>query len=346
MTSPDGTTGYIPRDSVAAAMQSGFKPTPSQVKQPGFFSTLADSLGVGPKSIQAAQEDQQAHPIRSAVEKYVPGAQLMPFARGAANQVSDTAGELWQAGKSLINGNPPEAALHGINSIPLVGRNIVQAGENLPPIQNGSYGDYLNETLKSPNAWGTAVGTAAQVAPLVLGAVDKADPGRPVIPNPPNPIPSKASAVAKFESLNQNLSNTPVTINAAAAPLQRATEIGVRGSTLPKAVNDILTRSQSAVPMTFPEARDYQMSLSDLSASDKLAMNNRMRGAVAQLNKGLFSDMRDTAETQGLGADYESAMKEYRQQAQIKQVLTYLGKAAIGTAGAGTLYELLKAAQK
>jgi hypothetical protein len=98
--------------------------------------------------------------------------------------------------------------------------------------------------------------------------------------------------------------------------------------------------------MSFPEARDYQGSLSDLSASDKLAMNGRMSGAVSQLNKGLYGDIQAAADQGGRGQDYANAMKEYRQASQMRQVLKTLGKATVGSAGLGGLYALIKESQR
>ncbi len=156
-------------------------------------------------------------------------------------------------------------------------------------------------------------------------------------------VPSTAYAGKLFNELNTALADTPVPLKSALQPLQRATEIGGRGSTLPKAVSDLLARSESPLgtDMSFPEARDYQGALSDLSASDKLAMNGRMRGGVAQLGKGLYSDIHAAASTapdiNGLGSGgdvYAQAMKEFRQASQLKDLLAKSSKYAIG-AGAG-----------
>lgn len=150
-------------------------------------------------------------------------------------------------------------------------------------------------------------------------------------------IPSKARAGKAFEELNQKLANQPVNLNETLKPLQRATEIGARGGTLPKSISDLLTRSQAIEPMTFPEARDYQGSLSDLSSSDKMALSGRMSGGLKQINKGLFTDIQNAANTAGLGEDYANAMKQYRQAAQLRNAGRVAGKvaggAALGAAG-------------
>ena len=158
-------------------------------------------------------------------------------------------------------------------------------------------------------------------------------------------IPSRARAGDMFESLNTQLANHPAPLNAALKPLQRITEIGERGSVLPPAVNKLLVRSQAIEPMTFPEARDYQASLSDLSRSDKLAMNGRVRGALSQLNKGLYQDLRDSASQAGQGDVFDSAMRQYRQASRInntaKNVAKYGAAAAIGGGALNKLQNLI-----
>ena len=69
-------------------------------------------------------------------------------------------------------------------------------------------------------------------------------------------LPSRARAGQTFESLNRDLAEQPVTLKHTVAPLQRVTEIGERGSSLPTPVTKLLQRSQAIEPMTFPEARD------------------------------------------------------------------------------------------
>jgi hypothetical protein len=66
--------------------------------------------------------------------------------------------------------------------------------EEAPPTTPGQ--SYMSQVLSAatPGNVGTALGTAAQIAPAVLGAADMAAPGRPIIPNPPNPLPAIRTA--------------------------------------------------------------------------------------------------------------------------------------------------------
>ena len=155
-------------------------------------------------------------------------------------------------------------------------------------------------------------------------------------------IPSTARAGQTFESLNRDLANTPVPLNATLKPLQRITEIGERGSSLPTAVSKLLQRSQGIADMTFPEARDFQSSLSDLSATDKMSMGGRVSGSLKQLSKALYSDIQDAAESAGRGDDYAQAMKEYRQASGLKDTAKAAGKLALKGAGMYGGYTALK----
>jgi hypothetical protein len=152
-------------------------------------------------------------------------------------------------------------------------------------------------------------------------------------------IPSASHAGKIFESLGEELANHSVPLTESTLkPLQRATELGARGGTLPKPVSDLLTRSQGLEPMSYPEIRDYQSNLSDLSRDAQGSMNGKMMGQIGQLKSGLFNDIYNSAAEVGRGDDYAQAMKEFRQASQLKSAAKKVGKAAVaGAAGAAGL---------
>lgn len=311
---------------------TGERSSSTTPQQGGFFENALPRSIMHP--IQSAQEDQQqrqAHPIRSMFEDV--GGPAVSAAEGIYGGAKRSGGELLDAGKSLFSGNPAEATAHAITAIPFAGPAIRNAAEKPDVGGTGSYLGDLKSTIKSPSAMGTLTSAAAQIAPMALGMADTAAPSRSLL----GQVPTRARAGAMFESLNKDLAQQPVKLKAAVDPLQRVTEIGARGSSLPKAASDLLTRSQSPIDMTFPEARDYQSSLSDLSNSDKLSMNGRMRGGVAQLGKGLYGDIRDAAEGAGRGADYDKAMRDYRNASAIRNGLKAAGKYAVPAAVGGGL---------
>lgn len=327
-------------------MPAGWSIPPAQITQaPSSWIQTAGENAL-PRSIMhpilSGQEDQQqrqAHPVRSMLESYPPVAAAEGLYGGAKRSL----GEIGQGIKNMTGtwteeANPAEAASHFIKAIPIAGPAIANAADKPDVGGTGSYLGDLKSTLSSPSAMGTLAGAAAQIAPFVAGGADMAAPNRSLV----GQIPTRARAGAMFDSLNKDLAQQPVTLKNAAQPLQRATEIGVRGSALPKAVGDLLTRSQSPIDMTFPEARDYQGSLSDLSMSDRLAMNGRMRGAVKQLNKNFFSDIQDAAGQAGRGEDYAKAMNDYRNASRLRNAAKIAIPAAAVAAGGGKIARYLR----
>ena len=100
-------------------------------------------------------------------------------------QGKQTFGEIGQGINELRQGNPATAAVHAIGAVPLVGPALNKMAAEAPPTTPGQ--SYMSQVASdaTPGNVGTALGTAAQVAPMVLGAVDKLAPNRPVVPNPP-----------------------------------------------------------------------------------------------------------------------------------------------------------------
>jgi len=285
--------------------------SPDQPKPENFLHSLGSSLGLTPEQLQAQAQERMDHTIASGLKSLLGPAE--PMIEGAVAGAKRIGGEIGKGNQSAKEGNVAGLAQHAITALPFVGPALDKGADQY------AEGNYAGEA-------GTLLGGAAQAAPLAEGAVNG---------GLTDMVPSRARAGASFESLNQDLAQHPVPLNATLKPLQRVTEIGERGSQLPTAVNKLLQRSQSPIPMTFPEARDYQASLSDLSSSDKLAMNGRVRGGVAQLNKALFQDIQDAAEGAGRGEDYAKAMKEYRQASTLKDVATKAAKFGAGAAATG-----------
>jgi hypothetical protein len=277
--------------------------------------------------------------------KVASGAGADPYA-AYGGKVAETAApvapaekSLWQKAKDNFNANtqgaqPGDGAVKGF--IENVGQGGGQALSALAhPLDTlSSMGHMVAHPLDQAHAdvaalradpsrfIGNAVGQVGTGA-IVGGAAGEAIPKvEATISNVADKLPTRAKAGAIFNKLNTDLADQPVNLQNSAAPLQRAIEIGARGGTIPGPVSALLQRAQAIEPMTFPEARDYQASLSDLSASDKMAMNGRMKGAVAQLNHALYQDVRQAAEAGGgFGSDFDKAMTQYRQASQIHDLL-------------------------
>ena len=134
----------------------------------GFWHSLAAQFGMTPEQALAAYQDAVAHPIAGAL-KSTPPVMLLSGLYGQAKQ---TGSELMQAARSVKEGNPSAAIVHGVQAVPILGPALSKAADQY------ATGDYAGEA-------GTLVGSTAQAAPMVAGAADAVLPaGRPMIPTP------------------------------------------------------------------------------------------------------------------------------------------------------------------
>lgn len=166
---------------------------PSSVQQPGFWENLGHTFGIGQQENAAQQKEIAEHPIKAILESA--GGPAYAVAKSLYQTAKSSAGELVNAASDLRAGNPASAAVHAITAVPIVGPALNKMAAEAPPVQQGQ--SYLGQVVSAatPGNIGTALGTAAQVAPMVLGAADRIAPNRPVVPNPP--VGSAISAVGQ-----------------------------------------------------------------------------------------------------------------------------------------------------
>src|SRR6478752_558962 len=173
---PDGSTPEMIAKvlNVKAPIQSA---APQQ--QPGLLENLGHTFGIGTQEAEARKQALADHPIRTMLQDQ-PAIQAM---QGAYQGSKRILGELGNAGSALMQGNAPSAAVHAISAIPVVGPALNQMADQAPATTPGQ--SYASRVLSAatPGNIGTAVGTAAQIAPMALGAADQIAPGRAVIPN-------------------------------------------------------------------------------------------------------------------------------------------------------------------
>jgi len=166
--------------------QSSPAPSMTANPQPGFFENLGHAFGIGQQEWQAAQQQMKDHPIQSMTEAALgPGYSAI---KGLAGGFMRSTGELGSAVDSMRQHNAPAAALHAIKSIPIVGPALDKMADEAPATTPGQ--SYMSQvrSAATPGNVGTALGTAAQIAPMALGAADMAAPGRSTIPTPGSSI--------------------------------------------------------------------------------------------------------------------------------------------------------------
>jgi hypothetical protein len=173
-------------------------PPPAPEKE-GLWHSLGAQFGLTPEQLKARSDELAAHPVLESI----PGIQN---ARALYNLVKESASQAKQAVTDYRGGNTPQAGIDAIQAVPILGPAIMKMVENSPATTPGQ--SYLSQVKAdmTPGNLGTAIGAAAQVAPMILGAVDEAVPGRTVIANPtvPESIARLPKAVAQgVEAFNQ-----------------------------------------------------------------------------------------------------------------------------------------------
>lgn len=298
----------MPTDFLAAA-----KP----VKQDSDF--LANATPARPAGLPAGVDLPQL-PVHSAVTMNAPKTIAQSFDENTAYNSNDPAIKKVLAGTVNAVGSP---FIHPINTAKgMIQGAMLPIGDNAPKSEPIPWADTAKEIPYNAGQLigGTALGSAgSELLPHVVG-----------IPSDvANLVPTRAKAGAILDSLNKDLATHPVPLNESLAPLQSMAEYGEAGAQLPGAANKLLLRSQSPFPLEYPEARRFQQTLSSLSRADRDALSGSQGGNLKQLNKGLFNDIRDSAETVGRGEDFEKGMRDYRRATQINNGLTWAAKRGI-----------------
>ena len=163
------------------------KPAAPPAEQPGFLENLGHAFGIGKEEEEQREADERAHPIRNGLKALI-GGPALPVAEGLYGGAKRSIGEISKGIDSLSDAPKGQhnwwgLASHAISAVPFIGPAIDKMAEESPPTHPGQ--SYASQVFAdaTPGNIGTALGTAAQVAPLVLGGLDMAAPGRtPIAP--------------------------------------------------------------------------------------------------------------------------------------------------------------------
>ena len=195
----DGRTITVPDDATPDEINQIFGPAPkasAPPAQPGFFENLGHTFGIGQQEQDQRMADIKAHPIRSALE--AAGGPAVAAGEGlwsGGKRIAGKLGEAWQAANQPGGGlkqnadvAPGAVASHLISAIPFVGPALDKMADEAPPTTPGQ--SYASKVMSAatPGNVGTAVGTAMQLAPMMLAGADTAIPQRPLISGIPSAI--------------------------------------------------------------------------------------------------------------------------------------------------------------
>jgi hypothetical protein len=226
---------------------------------------------------------------------------------------------------------------------------LVNDTRNLAKILMDQRSNIPQSTPEQQQGYANAAGQNA--APLIMGEGIKNSFGME------NPLPSKERAGANFQTVMGAARNEPLNLQMADDAALRAQELagrgGIpgRGSSLPKVMRDYLRTREQNPTMTYEVGRDFQSAAGRLSTAEAQAANPVMKAQVSKLAKALADSNRDAAVRAGVGAEYDSAMNEYRQASQLADMKDSLidvlkrhgAKAALG---AGLGYGIYEATRK
>lgn len=336
---PEAAAGWTPVPESAAAPSSA-------PAQEGFVQSVGSNLGIQ-KPQQSGLDQLKEHPVQTVLETQ-PAVQA---AEGLYQGVKRSGGELLQAARDAFAGNRAGAATHAVKAIPIVGPGIDKAADQ--------YADknYSGEA-------GTLLGTAAQVAPAVLGAADSAGVPRPDtslsnVTSAINPTAMKQSAGQLLQTVAKDANKVPVQLdNSGDAALQlmdwqKKTQLG---PTINKYLNRITNPKLG--PLTYSEARDYYQLLGRMSADEASKLPPVVQRNLTQMVIGLKEDIGDAADQVGRAAEYYKGMKDYGTAMRLqgwydftknlltKEALSGIAKGAGVGAGGAIGYQVYKQSQQ
>lgn len=279
-------------------------PTPS-----GFLGSLGESSGL--KSLGQAV----SHPADTL-------ASLPSAISNEAGRVGTQLKEAW----NTPNNQPLKALDRTLYATPFIGSSLKTADEQ------AASGNYRG-------AAGTSAGVLGSL--LIPGAAEEAGSGLKSL------IPTRAKGGKILNSVMETARDQPVTLSPQTmAPLERTQQLAMAGGKPFGAADKLFQRIQSVNPLTYEEARDYASNMS-LSPEEKMGLKKSMKYEVPRLSQSFGQDIGRAAEAAGVGPEYQRGMKVYRNGARLedtaKGIAKYGGRAALGAAGAGGLYELNKA---
>jgi hypothetical protein len=111
------------------------------------------------------------------------------------------------------------------------------------------------------------------------------------------------------------------------------------GTTLPTVVNKFVTRiaDMDQAPLTYEEARNFYHNVSDLAASDRMAMNKNAQRLVLQFKSALGDAVASTADKAGQLQKYQDAMRGFASGAQTQERINQVKDLAVKYGGPAIL---------
>jgi hypothetical protein len=295
----------------------------SPSETPGLVENIGHSFGIGGDDSAERLADLKAHPVRAGIKALAGPAGMA--AEGLYNGAKRIGGEVVQAGKSALAGNGAEAAVHGSKAIPFAGPALDKMADESPATHPGQ--SYASKVWAdaTPGNVGTAIGTAAQVAPLVLGGLDEGASERPLL----GQLPSASRAGKVFQDIREQAKDVPLNFEKTTPEMERFKELTQRGGRASKPFTQLSRRldpEEPQEPVNFPEGRDFYSNISDAAHQTPLqkimgrGMKPTMRRQAVNVRRAFNDDLTSAADQVGRGQDYTDAMKEYANAKRLEKI--------------------------
>lgn len=336
----EGTTYSVPDDAtddeiteiagggVKPQPQAGNVSAPAPTPQQGLISKMQSILGDKPIAL---------NPSMAAIKSDSPfWTSLAEPAWGTA-----TASGL----QSVVQG--VKGAVAGMYNTVRHPIDTVQGLASLPS-QAAQVPGAISDINQSPDPLGTyaKVGqeTAGQGAGQALTALAGIGIGKGI-----NAIPRASRAAAVLQRIRGSAANVPVDTTPIQSAANEILTQSERGASMPSPVSKLLDRlsNPGKGPFNYPEAKDFQSNISNLSANEKMSLNSNQLRQVGDLNQALKSSLTKAAGTVGEGDNFVKAMSEYHRAMKLRgysdAVIARGWKGAVaGLAGTGVAYGTAK----
>lgn len=338
MIAPDGTPGDIPFERMMDAQKAGFKPAvvmKTKDGQSGYVPTdrMQDAAKSGMEVVPLQDQETQHpgfwHQVVSNLAQIRPSgfSPYLGMDMEAKSQAAADAGAADQQRKAEGRSTLYRAAVPIAESV----------GANVPAMEDASRRGDPTGVLAAATASAAPIvaaeGIRQGLSPLAKAAIDR--------------LPSSTRAGAALGEIKSTVGNVPIDVSKVGNSALEMWTQGDRGGNLPPAVRKLVQRlaKPGSDPITYEEAKDFQSNISNLSTNEKMNLKPNTVRLLGQLNEDLKSSLADAADTQGKGAQFQSAMKEYHNAMKIRgysdAAISSAWKVALGAIGARELGRIL-----
>lgn len=140
-------------------------------------------------------------------------------------------------------------------------------------------------------------------------------------------LPSKGAAGALFNQVSGAAGDIPIDVTAPGNSALKAKELAQAGGRMPKVINDFIRRTTdpNQPPLTYDEARNFYSNASRISSDEAQRLTPVMRRQLVQFTRDLGDSIGGAADQGGVLPQYQGAMKQYRQAAQLQDSFSNVG---------------------